>query len=86
MMHTFRLLDMAIEIGRTGVINIERPNREFLLQVKAGDFEYADLMKLADEKKEELQIVFQNSSLPDKPNIQKLESILIEIRAHFYNL
>ena len=34
MMHTFRLLEMALEIAREKQINVQRPNREFLLEIK----------------------------------------------------
>jgi hypothetical protein len=56
MMHVFRLLEMAIEIGKENQINVKRPNREFLLDIKAGKFEYEDLVKMAQEKQQEMEL------------------------------
>lgn len=62
MMHVFRLLDMAIEIAGEKKINVKRPNRDFLLNIKAGKFEYEELLKMAEEKHSEMYIAFENSS------------------------
>ena len=36
MMHVFRLLEMAIEIGKEKKVNVKRSNRDFLLEIKSG--------------------------------------------------
>jgi hypothetical protein len=84
MMHTFRLLDMAIEIGRDKMINVKRPNREFLLDVKQGKYEYNDLLESANQKQEEMETVFSNSDLPDKPNLELIDELTFKIRDQFY--
>ncbi len=86
MMHTFRLLDMAAEIGESGQIIVRRPNREFLLRIRAGEFEYEDLVKMANDKIEKMDEIYAHSALPDKPNLSELNSILIEIRTKFYEI
>ena len=86
MMHTFRLLDMAAEIGKTGIINVRRPNREFLLQIKKGVFQYETLVKLAEEKLNDIETIFSRSALPDKPNIEFIDNLLIRIRKEFYRI
>jgi hypothetical protein len=85
MMHTFRLLDMAIEIGRNKVVNVKRPNREFLLDVKKGKFEYTDLLEMAAKKQEELEAVFENSTLPDAPDLDLINRLAFTLRDKFYN-
>ncbi len=40
MMHTMRLLRMAKEIATEGKINVLRSDREYLLAIKNGQFEY----------------------------------------------
>ena len=57
-MHVFRLLEMAIEIANEKVVNVERPNRDFLLKIKSGDYDYDDLLKMADKKREEMESAF----------------------------
>ncbi len=80
MMHTFRLLDMAIEILEKQEVIVKRPNREELLQIRSGFFTYEELLKKADQKIELLEIAYQNSTLPELPNVANLEKALIEIR------
>ncbi len=36
MMHTFRLLNMAAEIARDGVVNVRRDDRDYLLKIRSG--------------------------------------------------
>ena len=47
MMHVFRLLDMAGEIATGKGVIVRRPNRDFLLSIRKGDFEYEELVKQA---------------------------------------
>ena len=84
-MHTFRLLEMAIEIGKSGQIHVERPNREFLLAIKSGQYEYDDLMKMADERKQQMEEVFTASSLPDSPDRAAINELLYSLREKYYS-
>lgn len=84
MMHTFRLLEMAAEIGRSGNVVVRQSNREFLLQVKSGAFLYEELVKLADEKLEEIEELYKNSSLPDEPDRNMINTLLVRMRSEFY--
>lgn len=84
MMHVFRLLDMAIEIGKEQKVNVKRPNREFLLEIKSGKFEYEDLIKMANIKQEEMELVFENSDLPIKPDFAMINDMTYRLRDKFY--
>ena len=84
LMHTFRLLDMAEEIALEGLMRVRRPNREFLMDIRNGKFEYDDLIKMAAEKVERIQEAFGNSTLPEAPDCEALEKILVEIREERY--
>lgn len=86
MMHVFRLLEMAIEIGNEGKVNVKRPNRQFLLDIKAGKYEYNKLIEMANEKKSEMEIAFKNSTLPKKPNLNYINNITYLIRDKFYSI
>ncbi|WP_291727661.1 DNA polymerase beta superfamily protein [Bernardetia sp.] len=85
MMHTFRLLDMAIEILEQQKVIVKRPNREELLKIRSGFFTYEELIKKADQKIEQLEKAYQKSTLPETPNIENLENALIEIRKRMYS-
>lgn len=84
MMHTFRLLEMAIEIGNNKGINVKRQNREFLLNIKSGKYEYEDLLKMAKERQDEMEKVFESSELPEKPNFEMINELTFELRNKFY--
>ncbi|MEK7254655.1 MAG: nucleotidyltransferase domain-containing protein [Bacteroidota bacterium] len=84
MMHTFRLLDMAEEIARYGKIQVRRHNRDILLKIRAGEFEYDDLLQQAEERIENIHVLFEASDLPEKPDFERLENILVEIREAYY--
>lgn len=84
MMHTFRLLEMGVEIGKTKKINVKRPNREFLLEVKSGKFDYDVLLLIADTLQKEMEVVFENSDLPEKPNLEYINKLAFQLRNRFY--
>jgi len=86
MMHTFRLLEMAIEIGAESKINVKRENRDFLLSIKNGEYEYEDLLEMAEKRKIKMEEAFDNSSLPESPNLKEINKVLYELRDSFYNL
>jgi hypothetical protein len=85
MMHTFRLLRMAKEIATENTIYVKRSDREFLLDVKHGKFEYDELVNWATELKTELETLYKNSSLPERPNLKLINELLITVRTEFYN-
>ncbi|NEN25840.1 nucleotidyltransferase [Cryomorpha ignava] len=84
MMHVFRLLEMAVEIGSDHVVNVKRPNRDFLLEIKSGKYAYAELLKMADEKKAEMEQAFENSSLPERPDLEVINDLTYRLRDKFY--
>ena len=85
MMHVFRLLDMAIEIGTQQQVNVKRPNRTFLLEIKDGKFEYDELLEMANLKQTEMESAFANSSLQDKPDLKLINELTFRLRDRFYS-
>jgi len=85
MMHTFRLLQMAIEIANEQRVNVHRKERDFLLKIKAGEFEYSDLLKLANQKQDEMEVAFEKSKLPDRPNLELIRNLTYKLREKFYS-
>ncbi|WP_343634776.1 nucleotidyltransferase domain-containing protein [Fluviicola sp.] len=86
MMHTFRLLHMAEEIAREGKIFVRRNDREFLMSIREGKFEYEDLLTRAEEKVQLIEELFEKSPLPQEPDLEKLEELLIGVRDEYYLL
>ena len=84
MMHTFRLLEMAIEILMTGKINVQRTNREKLLKIRRGEYQYEELIEMANEKMKEVEEAYESSNLPDEPNDHEIEQLLVSLREELY--
>jgi len=84
MMHTFRLLGMAEEIALYKKVIVYREDRDFLLQIRRGDFEYEDLVQMVEEKIKRIADLYDKSDLPGAPDVQKAEELLINIREQFY--
>jgi hypothetical protein len=84
MMHTFRLLHMAEEIAKEGNINVRRQDRDFLLNIRSGAMPYEQLVELANQKIYEINALYEKSDLPEFPNHQKAEELLVEIRETLY--
>ncbi len=84
MMHVFRLLLMAKEIAVEGKINVFRNDRDFLLAIKEGKFEYDELVQKAEALKDELPLLYQQSKLKNKPDVESINELLIKIREVYY--
>jgi len=86
MMHTFRLLSMAEEIALYQQVIVKREDRDFLLNIRNGEFEFDDLMKMVEEKMERIKTAYEKSVLPDRADTQIAENILVQIRERFYEI
>lgn len=84
MMHTIRLLKMCEEIGLEGKLNVRRSDRDYLLKVKAGEFDYDELLAEAEKKVRQIEEAFENSSLSLSPDTTLLNETLVEIRKKYY--
>ena len=78
MMHCVRLLETAIDIAKYNEVRIFRQNKDFLLQIRNGEVEYDTLLEYAESKILEMDKLFHETNLPDKPKSQ--EKLLKQIR------
>lgn len=85
MMHTFRLLHMAIEIAEEKQVHVYRKDRDFLLKIKEGQFEYDELLKLASEKQAQMESAFELSDLPEAPDLEYIKELAYHMRNTYYN-
>ena len=83
-MHTIRLLQVALEIAATGRLQVRRNNREELLAIKAGNLEYEALLQMANGLMEQITSAYDNSNLPAAPDKEKVTAILINMREALY--
>ncbi|KAA9327444.1 nucleotidyltransferase [Hymenobacter busanensis] len=84
MLHVFRLLQMAEEVATHGELRVRRPNPDFLLQIRRGEFEYEALVAQAEELVARVDAAFGASHLPDEPDRGAVEALLVETRRAFY--
>ena len=85
MMHTIRLLQSVVQILETGTLNIRVENRDELLDIKNGNKEYNKLLEYADKLILKMNQLCDTSVLPEFPNTQKVDRILVEIRYQLYS-
>lgn len=83
-MHTFRLLYTALDIANTGQVVVKRDNRDELLAIKSGQFDYDELLQKADKLINEVEMAFNNSKLPEIPEQYPIIKTLIDIRESLY--
>jgi predicted nucleotidyltransferase len=86
MMHCMRLIRMSKEIGRGEGIQVRRADREYLLSIRKGEIDLDSLIETAEEEIKEMDSIFENSNLPDRIDVNLVNSLLIRIRREFYNL
>lgn len=84
MMHLFRLLDLARSIGAKGELLLRSAEREQLLKIRHGEFSYQELEEKMHGQAQEIEVIFEASNLPEKPDSAFINHLLIEIRSEFY--
>jgi hypothetical protein len=84
MMHTIRLLEMATEIFTEGRLNVRRPNREFLLSIRAGTYSLDEVLHIAEVRLATLDRAAADSPLPDKLPADFVQQRVITLRKFLY--
>lgn len=85
MMHTFRLLNMASEIATERKVNVRRSDRDFLFKVRNGVYTYDNLLRMVDDKMEQIEEQYAVSDLPDMPDEAVAQELLVRMREELYN-
>lgn len=80
LMHCFRLLNMGIELAETGEFNVYRSDREFLLKVRAGEFEFKELIDIAEGKLVRMEKSFDECSLPSGVSSDLINDMIEELK------
>lgn len=84
MMHTIRLLQSCEQIFKTNSLNIRVENRDELLDIKAGNWSYDNVLKKAEDLINSIEFHYSCSKLPELPDIKKTTKTLAEIRELLY--
>jgi len=82
MMHTLRLIGVAEDIAKQGIVIVKRPPEEIekLMRVRRGEYEYDDLLKEARERIKGLDDLFAKSNLPDSVSYDFVSSLELAVR------
>lgn len=82
-----RLMTMAKELSEGLGMRLDRTNidREFLLSVKNHALKFDEVISKMDELESAMKDSFLKSTLPDEPDRELLENILVEIRKSHYS-
>jgi predicted nucleotidyltransferase len=83
LLHCRRLIDTAIDIGKTGNIQVRRPNAEYLISIRKGKVDLETIISDAERDIKELDILFKNSNLPTYVDSNFVNDLLKEIRTKF---
>jgi uncharacterized protein len=85
-MHCLRLLHSGIEILATGAVCVDRRlagDADLLKAVLNGDFTYTQVSEMADIAFAKIDRTYQESTLPDRPNLDEINQLAIEL-VEFY--
>jgi len=85
MMHTIRLLEVALEIATKQSIEVRRPNHEELLTIRRGELSYDALILRAERLTAQIDACFDASPLPDSPDLESIQALLVKLRKVSYS-
>lgn len=85
MMHTIRLLQSCEQIFKTLSLTIRVENRDELLDIKAGNQSYENVMEKAENLIQSIENHYSTSPLPDAPDLEKTTKTLVQIREKLYS-
>lgn len=84
MMHTIRLLQVALELLSTGQLSVHRSNRDELLAIKSDKYTYDELMDMAAQLMLQIKSAATVSTLPLEPDRDAIQKVLYHMRLTLY--
>lgn len=85
-LHLIRLLKMGTEILEGKGINTYREkDRNLLLDIRNGKYTYNEIFKMVDKLEKDFKYASDNSNLPNKPNYNKVEELVMTINKDVIN-
>ena len=80
-MHCFRLLMSGENILTQGfpIVRFEGAQKEFLMEIRAGNFEYDFLMEEVEQRMKRLEELYETSSIPHSVDQKKIAKLYAEL-------
>ncbi|MGL5690791.1 MAG: DNA polymerase beta superfamily protein [Bacteroidales bacterium] len=85
LLHCVRLLSVCKEIATEGKIILERPNAEYLKDIRKGKYNLAEIIEKAKEDLQNLDSIYEKSDLPETINIEFINSLSYIMREEIYD-
>lgn len=86
LMHCKRLINVSLDIAKTGQLIVERPEREELLKIRYGKVNLEKILVEAEADIAKMKEEFKNSNLPEDVDHNFLNELLIKIRKKWYKI
>ena len=83
--HMVRLFRSGSEALLTGYLQVYRSDKEELLSIRSGLYTYEDFLKMADEEEIKFNEAWEKSKLPEKPDFEKINRLLIKLQKETLN-
>ncbi|MDR1701677.1 MAG: nucleotidyltransferase domain-containing protein [Sporomusaceae bacterium] len=78
-MHLIRLLIAGTDIlNGKGIITNRKEEHDFLMDLRNGKFSFEEIFKFTDEYQEKFEKAAENTKLPHKPDMEKIEKMLLQ--------
>jgi predicted nucleotidyltransferase len=77
--HLIRLLRQGIEFLNTGELTVQRPDAQELIDIKTGKWSIEKVKKVAEKLFTDLQTAYEQSTLPDSPDIEQINCLVEQI-------
>jgi hypothetical protein len=78
-MHCLRLYLECIELMRLGTITLPRPEREFLIEARSGEWTLERFLLEAERLRLEAEDAAANSELPEKVNVAAISELVARV-------
>lgn len=85
MLHCMRLLETAMEIPTDKMINIRRPNKDYLIGIRKGKYDLTEILEVCEGKLKLLDDTYIKSDLPDSVDSKFVRDLKIQIRKEIYD-
>ena len=82
--HLIRLLSMALEMITGKGVVVKRPDREKLLEIRKGLWSKEQLMEETNRLIKEIEEKIKTTTLPNKPEEEKIEKLVVDITYKFH--
>lgn len=83
MLHCVRLLETGIELAKEHKINVRRPNAEYLISIRKGKVDLNSLLEKCQNSLNDLDKVYNESTLPEKVDRSFWLKLLPKIRNEY---